>query len=365
MKVIKDNLRAINEAVLILKKGGLVVFPCETVYGIACDCLNPKAVEKLNQYKERPFGKPYAIMCSSRKMAKEYVNLNETAKNLYKTFLPGPVTVVSTGLHKVAMGIESETGTLGVRIPDYKFMRDLIKKFGHSIVATSANASYQKRPYKINDILDNLSEKQKLLIDLAIDAGELPHNEPSTVIDTTLDEPTILRQGEIKLKGKNEVTSRSEENTQNIGKELWQKYERYKDKRAIVFALQGEMGAGKTIFTKGLARAMGITELVTSPTFALENEYRTGKEKLFHIDVWRLEKSDGLKALGFEDLIKNKSVVAIEWAERVADEIRKFDDEVVVVWVKIVFGKRPARNASSIADAGGDNERLISWGVEK
>lgn len=329
-----------------------MIFPCETVYGVAVDCLNKKAVEKLNAYKERPLGKPYTIMCSDQKMAEEYVELNPTAKNLYKTFLPGPVTVVSVGLHKVAGGIESETGTLGVRIPDYPFMLKLIKKFGHPIVATSANASYQKRPYKMADILENISGKQKSLIDLVIDAGSLPHNEPSTVIDTTLDEPTVLRQGEIKLKDKNEVLSRSEENTQNVGKELWQKYESYKGKRAIIFALEGEMGAGKTIFTKGLARAMGISELITSPTFALENEYTTGKEKLYHFDAWRLEKSDELKPLGFEDLIRNESVIAIEWAEKVADEIRKFDEEAIVIWVKIVFGKK-------------ENERLISWGVTK
>ena len=71
------------------------------------------------------------------------------------------------------------------------------------------------------------------------------------------------------------------------------------------------MGAGKTQFTKGLARAMGITELVTSPTFALENEYQEGGTKLYHFDAWRLEKSDELQALGFENLIKNKSIVVL------------------------------------------------------
>lgn len=350
MKIIKEKAESINLAIETLNKEGLVIFPCETVYGIAVDCLNAKAVEKLNSYKERPFGKPYAIMCSDKKMAEDYVSLNKTAEDLYKTFLPGPVTVVSAGKHKVAPGIESETGTLGVRIPDYSFMISLIRKFGRPIVATSANTSYQKRPYKISDILDGVSLKSKKLIDLIIDAGELPHNEPSTVIDTTLDDPVVLRQGEIKLKDKNEVLSRSEENTQNIGKELWQKYESYKGKRSIVFALEGPMGAGKTIFTKGLAKAMGITELVTSPTYAIENEYQNRNEKLYHFDAWRLEKSDELKALGFEDLIKGKSVISIEWAERVADEIRKFDDEAVIIWVKISFAKK-------------ENERLISWGI--
>lgn len=352
METVKESPEAIKKAVSSLRDGGLVIFPCETVYGVAVDSLNPKAVEKLNKYKQRPFGKPYAIMCSDQKMAEEFVELNTIAKDLYKTFLPGPVTVISKGRSRVAPGIESEIGTLGVRIPDYHFMLELIKEFGHPIVATSANASYQRRPYKITDIFDNISKSQKGLVDLVIDAGELPHNEPSTVIDTTFDEPTTLRQGEIKLKEKNEVLSRSEENTQNIGKELWQKYESFAGSRPIIFALEGEMGAGKTQFTKGLARAMGISEIITSPTFSLVEEYNVPKSKLElqHFDAWRLTDSSEMEALGFLKMVEDKNmVISIEWAERVADIIKKYRDQAIVVWVKIEYGR-------------GENDRLISWG---
>jgi L-threonylcarbamoyladenylate synthase len=350
MEVIKNDGKSVEAAVGVLKTGGLVIYPTETLYGIGADATNPEAIKKLSQFKDRPFGKPYSIAVTDREMAQEFVELNYSAKNLYKEFLPGPLTVISNGKHKVAKGVESEDGTLGIRIPDYKLVIDIVKNFGKPVTATSANASYKKRPYRIADILDNISDKQKSLIDLIIDAGELPPNEPSTVIDTTLDDPVTLRQGQIKLTQRNEVLTRNEENTENLAKEIWQKYETHKGKRAIVFALQGEMGTGKTIFTKGLARAMGITELVTSPTYALENEYATGSYKLFHIDAWRLEKSGELRALGFEDLIKNKSVISVEWAERVADTIREFDDEAIIIWVKIEFGK-------------GENERKISWGV--
>lgn len=350
MQIINNDENATDLAVGVLKKGGLVVYPTETLYGIGADATNSKAIQKLTKYKDRPFGKPYSIAVTDQNMAQEYVELNTTAENLYKEFLPGPLTVISKGKHKVADSVESEDGTLGIRIPDYKLVTDIVSKLGKPITATSANASYKKRPYTISDILDNISDKQKWLIDLIIDAGELPSNEPSTVIDTTLDDPITLRQGEIKLTNNNEVLSRSEEGTENLAKEIWQKYEIHKGKRAIVFALQGEMGAGKTIFTKGLARAMGITELVTSPTFALENEYENGKVKLFHFDAWRLEKSDELLALGFEDLIKNKSVISIEWAERVFDVVREFDDEAIIIWIKLEFGKK-------------ENERKIGWGV--
>ena len=83
-------------------------------------------------------------LCVRVKKWQKYVVLNDTAKNLYKRFLPGPVTVVSKGKGIVASGIQSELGTLGIRIPDYPPLLMLIKEYGKPIVATSANASYQK-----------------------------------------------------------------------------------------------------------------------------------------------------------------------------------------------------------------------------
>lgn len=352
MQIIKMDDGAVLKAVEVLEKGGLVVYPTETLYGIGVDATNESAVAKLTKYKNRPFGKPYSIAVLNQKMAEDYAELNTSAKELYSKFLPGPITVISKGRHRLARGIESETGDVGIRVPDYDFVRQITNKLGKPITATSANASYKKRPYSVDDILQNISSSQKGLIDLIVDAGELPKHEPSTVIDTTPDDLVILRQGEIKLSDKNEVLSRSPESTQNVAKEIWQKYESFNGKRSIIFALQGEMGAGKTIFTKGLAKAMGITELVTSPTFSLENEYETGRKKLFHFDAWRMEKPDDLRSLDFDNLINEKRIIAIEWAEKVGDVIREFDDEAIVLWINISYGDK-------------ENDRVISWGVEK
>ncbi|MDP3994825.1 MAG: L-threonylcarbamoyladenylate synthase [bacterium] len=353
MKVIKENKETIKEAVKVLTGGGLVIFPTETVYGIGVDATNAKAVKKLNSYKQRPFGKPYSIAVSGQKMAEEYVELNQTAGNLYRQFLPGPVTIVSSGKHKVAPGVESETGTLGIRIPDYELIINIVRALDKPITATSANASYKKRPYKTSDVLDNISKKQKKLIDLIIDAGELPRNEPSTVIDTTMDDPVVLRQGEIKLKDKNEVLSRSGENTRNIAKELFQKYESYLGQRSLVFALEGPMGSGKTQFTKGLAKAMGIKETVTSPTYNLLHTYKSSvvHNDLTHIDAWRMQNSKELNALEFTKYLLDKNnVIAIEWADRVAVTIRTHSDDAVIVWVKIEYLNT-------------DNFRRISWDI--
>ena len=350
MEIIKTgNLEKIVD---VLKNGGLVIMPTETVYIAAVDATNEHAVKKLVKYKNRPFGKPFSVGTTDLEMMKKYVEMNETAENLYKTFYPGPITIVCQGKHKVATGIESEVGTLGIFVTDHKLTIDVIEKLGKPITTTSANASYQPRPFKISSLFKYLSKKQRGFIDLTVDVGEIPFHEASTVIDTTLDDPAVLRQGEIKLKNKVEVLSRSDEATQNTGKELWQKYEKYKGKRAIVFALQGPMGAGKTVFTKGLAKAMGVKEEVVSPTYDLELDYRlpTTDYKLIHIDAWRMSSDSELVELEFSKKITDKSVIAVEWADRVADEIRKYNEEAIIIWVKIRYGK-------------GESERFISWGV--
>ena len=347
MEIIKQNTKTVAKAVSVLRAGGLVIFPTETVYGIAADATNLKAIEKLNSYKKRPIGKSYSIAVSDIKMAEKYALLNNTAKNIYKEFLPGPVTVISQGKHKLAPGVESEAGTLGIRISSYPLVNQIVTVLGRPITATSANASYMRRPYKISDIVGNISKKQKDLVDLIIDVGKLPRHEPSTVIDTTIDNPAVLRQGDIKFNNENEILSTSEENTQNIAKELFQKHERFVGKRPIIFALIGEMGTGKTQFTKGLGKVLGVKEEIVSPTFNLVLEYG----KLIHIDAWRLQSTEKLKTLGFLKMIEDKNmIIAIEWAGRVIKEIKNQREHALIIWVKIKYGNRI-------------NERFINWGV--
>jgi len=335
----------------VLKKGGLAIFASGVCYNAGVDATNPAAVKKLVKYKNRPFGKPFSVGVKNLAMAKEYAEMNKTAINLYKSFYPGPLTIVCKGKHKVAPGIESELGTLGIFVTDHKLTTDIVNKLGKPVTTTSANASYQPRPFSLENLFKNLSKKQIALIDLAVDSGKVPEKEASTVIDTTLEDPAILRQGEIRLKNKDEILSRSEDNTQNLGKELWQKYERYLGKRPLIFALEGPMGAGKTQFTKGLARAMGIKDEIVSPTFSLVLNYNSPQFELTHIDAWRMSDANELESLGFLKMLEEKNVViSIEWAEKVLDIIKKYREHSVIVWVKIAYGKDP-------------NDRLISWGT--
>ena len=358
IKLSKTNHQGIiSKAIEALKKGGIIIYPTETCYGVGVDATNSEAVKKLLTYKERPAGKPISIAVSDGKMAQEYVEINETAENLYKNFLPGPITVISNSLHNVVKEIEAEDGSLGIRIPDYPFTRELIKQFGKPITATSANLSGRKTPYSVDDILNSASEKNKKLISLIIDAGELPHNPPSTVVDTRLNDERILREGSFSLKGithKSHKTymSYDEQETQQIGKSLMRQLLPRLSDHCIIFALQGELGAGKTQFAKGVARALGIKENVTSPTFTIVKEYPfqlriTNYElrvdgTLLHIDTWRLQDEKELEDLGFERMIMPGNVVVIEWAEKVAQMVNIVKNPTQIVYI-VIEGENETR----------------------
>lgn len=105
----------------------------------------------------------------------------------------------------------------------------------------------------------------------------------------------------------------SEQETEQLGEQLAKKL-----KPGTVIAYEGDLGAGKTAFTRGLARGLGITERVTSPTYTIVNEY-LGKIPLFHFDMYRLSSSEELFDIGWEDYLERGGILAVEWSERVAD----------------------------------------------
>ena len=103
-------------------------------------------------------------------------------------------------------------------------------------------------------------------------------------------------------------------------------------KPGTVIAYRGDLGAGKTAFTRGLARGLGSTELVTSPTYTIVNEYLGGRMPLFHFDMYRLHSSDDLWDIGWEDYLDRNGVCAVEWSENVADAM---EDPIVITIEKL------------------------------
>ena len=111
-----------------------------------------------------------------------------------------------------------------------------------------------------------------------------------------------------------EYITHSPEETESVGQALGEKL-----MPGTVLAYEGDLGAGKTAFTRGLARGLGATEAVTSPTYTIVNEYLSGRIPLFHFDMYRLASSDDLWDIGWEDYLERGGVCAVEWSENVAD----------------------------------------------
>lgn len=320
----KNKEVVLEKALFVLKSSGLIIYPTETCYGAGVVATDQKAVKKLLQYKKRPSGKAISIAVADKKSAKNYVDLNKTAENAYKKFLPGPVTIISKSKKKVGIGIESEFGTLGIRIPDYEFTLQLLKRIKLPISATSANSAGKKTPYQINDILSNISQRQKSLIDLIIDVGELPQNPPSSVIDTTKGDMQVLRSGRITPDSRVEIyTIKSEDEMKKAGNKLIKMFQENIDKKGLLLVFNADLGSGKTYFVKGVASSLGIKEIIKSPTYSLIEEYDISGGKLVHIDAWRLENISELQQLGIEKYLKQGNVVAIEWSGAVEDYLLK------------------------------------------
>lgn len=321
LKLTTNNQQEIiDTACQVLAAGGLVIYPTETVYGIGVDATNPQAVEKLLKYKTRREGKPLSVAVKNQAMAEQYVKLTDQAKNFYQKFLPGPYTIISQGKNQVAPFVESEFGTLGIRIPDFPLITDLVAKFNKPVTATSANASGKKRPYTIQDIFDHISDKQKNLLDLVIDAGKLPPNEPSIVIDTTLSTPLEVRGSLSTEKTKNFLTKSEKETKSLAGKLILKNWNQIKE-RGLVIGLNGKLGTGKTIFTQGVASFLSINQPITSPTYTYMNQYQFDRHQvtgmLHHLDVWKIDNQAAFSLLNVPALVQPNNIVIIEWWQQI------------------------------------------------
>lgn len=324
IKINPENFgQHLNQIAEVIKNGGLVLFPSDTVYILAVDPTNQEAVTKLLNFKNRFAGKAISIAVSDINMAQRYINLSEDTQKLYSRLLPGPFTIVSPGLHTVAPGIEAENGTLGIRIPNSEFILKLVKKLNFPITATSANLSGRTPNYSVPSLLSTLSLKKKNMLDLIIDAGRLPKNLPSTVIDATSPELKVLRRGDLVTSNSTSLISTSELETGKIAKFLFNKITAKKLSEPIVLALSGDLGCGKTIFSQSLGKLLGVKGIINSPTFVIYNQYDLENnyyKKFLHFDLYRLTTKLDFEEIKFKDHFKNNIVVCIEWPENMGQE---------------------------------------------
>jgi len=191
IRATRDNrAHIIKEAVRLLKKGKVMIFPTETVYGIGADAFNKKAVAKIFGLKKRPKTQPLQILIGDIKTAKKVSrNIPTKALSLMKKGWPGPLTVIITKKKIVPDIVTGNMNTVGLRIPDHPLMLEIIKTLGRPIAASSANISGKKPPVTAKEAARYFRSG----IALVIDGGKCKRGKASKVIDATGKKNKIIR----------------------------------------------------------------------------------------------------------------------------------------------------------------------------
>lgn len=194
-KIITNTEDNLNYAANIIKQGGVIAFPTETVYGLGCDIKNAPAIERIYKIKQRSYAKPLTAHISNLTMVEQLIDIiPDTFYDLAHYFLPGPLTIIMQAGHSVSNMPHLLNNTLGIRYPSDLTATALIEKCATPIAATSANISGNNPATCANEVIAEM----KNYVDVIIDAGDCVYKVPSTIINLVPD-PVILRQGAISI----------------------------------------------------------------------------------------------------------------------------------------------------------------------
>ncbi|MFY7665707.1 L-threonylcarbamoyladenylate synthase [Flavobacterium sp.] len=187
------NPAAVKKVVDVLKNGGLVIYPTDTVYGLGCDITNSKALERIAKIKGIKLEKAnFSFICCDLSNLSDYVKQIDTATfKLLKRALPGPYTFILPGNSNLPKEFKKKT-TVGIRVPDNEIALELVRQLGNPIVSTSIHDDDEVLEYSTDPEL--IFEKWQNLVDVVIDGG-YGDNMPSTIIDASGREPFVVREG--------------------------------------------------------------------------------------------------------------------------------------------------------------------------
>ena len=176
--------RFIDRVVQELDRGGVIIYPTDTFYGIGCDLFNKKAIQRIYQIKRRPLKKPFSFVCSDLKDISLYAQVSNFAYRIMKRSLPGPYTFILEGTKLVPKLMLTKRRAVGIRVPENKICLEIVKELGRPIVSTSVQLD---EPSLIHDTYSSL-------LDLVIDGGVISY-EPSTVVSLIDDNLEVIRKG--------------------------------------------------------------------------------------------------------------------------------------------------------------------------
>lgn len=196
---------SLNQAIKIVGGGGIIIFPTDTAFGIGCRIDSEASVKRLFEIRKRPKDKAVPVLFDSVEKVREYVlPFDIEVENLMKKHWPGALTIVlKCKVPRVSGLVRGSGDTLGVRIPNYKPLRDLIKNISVPIVGTSANFAGEKTPFTFNELDKNLVKQTDGVMigpaNQALQGASLQKKQISTVIDCTEKKWRILREGAVKI----------------------------------------------------------------------------------------------------------------------------------------------------------------------
>ena len=195
IKIYENNPNevAIKKVVEVLKNGGLVIYPTDTVYGLGCDITNTKALERIAKIKGVKLEKAnFSFICSDLSHISDYIKQIDTATfKILKRALPGPYTFILPGNNNLPKEFKKKT-TVGIRVPDNAIALEIVRQLGNPIVSTSIHDEDEVLEYSTDPEL--IFEKWQNLVDLVIDGG-YGDNIGSTIIDLSGFEPVVIREG--------------------------------------------------------------------------------------------------------------------------------------------------------------------------
>lgn len=190
----KTEYEKINQVAEILKQGGIVVFPTETVYGIGADCFNSEAVERIYEIKNRPREKAISVLISNLEMVNDLaIDISKEERKIMEKFFPGPLTIILKKSNKVSNIVTAGKDTVGVRMPENEIALKLIELVGKPLATPSANLSGEPSGIELNQIMKSFGEK----VDYYIDGGKSKLAMPSTIVKVENGKIHILREGVI------------------------------------------------------------------------------------------------------------------------------------------------------------------------
>ena len=196
LKIHPDNpsLRHIRMVVECLNNGGIIIYPTDTVYGLGCDIYKSKAIDKIARIKGIKKEKAnFSFICHDLSQLSEFTKpISNDVFRLMKNNLPGPYTFILKATNKVPKLFQSKKKTVGIRIPDNNIINKIVKELGNPVMSTSIHDEDEIIEYTTDPEL--IHEKYINLVDIVIDGG-YGDNEPSTILDCTSDEITIIREG--------------------------------------------------------------------------------------------------------------------------------------------------------------------------